>query len=148
MTTFEDKLQASAQRLMTQDNKRLHVPQNPLSQKKSYWGRAATPAAAVIGLILGMFMHLLVDNEPDIRYVCATDTLRIVHPVHDTLYLTQAVEKKETFVRQISGTEAAENGHDDMLAVQETLSTQEETDTSQCTSVQCDGINYSILALN
>ena len=159
MTTFEDKLQASAQRLTTQDNKRLSVPQNPLSQKKSYWGRVATPAAAIIGLILGMSMHLLVDNEPDVQYVYATDTLRVVHPVHDTLYMTQVVEKEKAVSRKVAGTKAARIGHDATLAVQvtgreatlavqETVSTQEETDTPQCTSVQCDGINYAILALN
>ena len=38
MATFEDKLHASAQRLAEQDNKRMHVPQNPLSQKRSNWG--------------------------------------------------------------------------------------------------------------
>lgn len=160
MTTFEDKLQASAQRLTTQDNKRLSVPQNPLSQKKSYWGRVATPAAAIIGLILGMSMHLLVDNEPDGQYAHHTDTVRIFHPVHDTLYLTQVVEKKKVVVRQVAGAKTAgiegpkglrlrsKSGQEAALAVQDSVSTQEETDTPQCTSVQCDGINYAILALN
>ena len=135
MKTFEDKLHASAQRIAGQDNRKMHVPQNPLTQKKAYWGWVATPAAAVIGLIFGMSLHLFMDNGSDIQYVYQTDTLRIPHPVHDTLYLTQVVEKEKIIVRQAADTSQAES-----------TPIQEETDTPACTSIQCDGINYAILA--
>ena len=78
MNTFEDKLQASARRLMVQDNKNLRVPQNPLKQKRTYWGWVTTPAAAVAGLIFGLSVPMFVDNEPDIKYVHDTDTVQIV----------------------------------------------------------------------
>ena len=137
MKTFEDKLHASAQRLVAQDNRRMHVPQNPLSQKKAYWGWVATPAAAIAGIVFGLSMHTFMNNEPDIRYVQQTDTFQIVRPVHDTLYLTQTVEKEKIVVRQAIDTNQTEPA-----------TVQEETDSSPCTSIQCDGINYAILASN
>ena len=135
MKTFEDKLQVSAQRIADQDNRKMHVPQNPLTQKRTYWGWVATPAAAVAGIVMGLSMHLFMNSEPDIRYVHQTDTLRVLQPVHDTLYLTQIVEKEKIIVRQTTETSQAVSS-----------SFQEETDTSACTSIQCDGINYAILA--
>ena len=135
MTTFEDKLHASAQRLMAQDNKRMHVPENPMSQKRSYWGWVATPAAAVVGVIFGMSVHLIADIEQNVRYAQQTDTVRVLQPVHDTLYLTQIVEKEKIVYRQAK-------------AEKQVVSApiQEEQDVPTCTSIQCDGINYSILA--
>lgn len=137
MKTFEDKLQASARRIAEQDNRKMHVPQNPLTQKKTYWGWVATPAAAVAGLVFGLSLHLFVTSEPDIRYVQQTDTLRMVRPVHDTLYLTQIVEKEKIILREATDTDQTASAPE-----------QEETDTSACTSIQCDGINYAILASN
>jgi hypothetical protein len=151
MKTFEDKLQASAQRIAEQENRKMHVPQNPLTQKKTYWGWVATPAAAVAGIVFGLSLHLFVTSEPDIQYVlgCSstkarrldaeqqTDTIRILQLVHDTLYLTQIVEKEKIVVREAT----------DAMTT-ETSSAQEEADTPACTSIQCDGINYAILASN
>ena len=137
MTTFEDKLHASAQRLMAQDNKRMHVPQNPLSQKRNYWGWVATPAAAVVGVIFGMSVHLIADREQDVRYAQQTDTVRVLQAVHDTLYLTQVVEKEKIVYRQAKTEKQVVSAP-----------IQEEQDVPTCTSIQCDGINYSILATN
>ena len=136
MNTFEDKLHASAHRLASQAGKRLHVPQNPLRQRRTYWGWVATPAAAVVGLIFGLYLHLFMAGGQEVQYVYQTDTLRIPHPVHDTLYLTQIVEREK-----IVAGEATE-------AKAEAIAPQEETDTPACTSIQCDGINYAILASN
>lgn len=135
MNTFEDKLHASAQRLVKQDNRKMHVPQNPLQQKKAYWGWVATPAAAVVGLIFGMSVHLFMDNNQDGQLAQQVDTIRISHPVHDTLYLTQIVEKEKIVYKQAKETKR-----------EEPLPVQEETEVPACTSIQCDGINYSILA--
>ena len=137
MKTFEDKLHASARRLAEQDNRRIHVPQNPLMQKKTYWGWVATPAAAIVGIVFGLSIHTFMNIEPDVRYVQTTDTLRIPQPVHDTLYLTQIVEKEKIIVRQATDTSQAV-----------AAPTQEEADTPACTSIQCDGINYAILVSN
>ena len=81
-----------------------------------------------------MSLHLFMAGGQEVRYVYQTDTLRIPHPVHDTLYLTQIVEKEKIVVKETAKAEA--------------VSLQEETDTSACTSIQCDGINYAILASN
>ena len=135
MTTFEDKLQASAQRLAEQDNKRMHVPQNPLSQKRSYWGWIATPAAAVAGLFFGMSMHLFMNNEENDTFAQSSDTIRIFQPVPDTLYLTQIVEKEKIVYRQKAAEEHVASAP-----------IPEEPDVPTCTSIQCDGIDYSILA--
>ena len=142
MTAFEDKLQASAQRLAAKENRQLHVPQNPLKQKRTYWGWVATPAAAVIGLIFGMSLPLFMGNEKEVQYVHLSDTLRIVQPVHDTLYLTQIVEKERVIEKRVpvglnedSGTTASAH-------------MQDEEEETTCMSIQCDGINYSILASN
>ena len=136
MTTFEDKLHASAQRLAEQDNKRMHVPQNPLSQKRSYWGWIATPAAAVAGLIFGMSVHLFMsDDSTASPLVQSADTIHILQPVHDTLYLTQIVEKEKIVYRQKAAEEHVASAP-----------IPEEPDVPTCTSIQCDGIDYSILA--
>ena len=139
MIQFEDKLQASAQRLARQENRNLHVPGNPLKQKRTYWGWVATPAAAVIGLVFGMSLQLFIDNGPQttVNRLPTIDTVRIIQPVHDTLYLTQVVEKEKVIYRQLPAPQATETEKKDS-----------DYQPGQCTSIQCDGINYSILATN
>ncbi|MBR6142081.1 MAG: hypothetical protein IKQ37_10030 [Bacteroidaceae bacterium] len=133
MTYFEDKLSTSAKQLASEDNKRLRVPANPLSQKASYWGWVATPAAAVAGIVLGMSLDAFVGDKPSVRFVQTTDTVEVVRPVHDTLYLTQVVEKERIVERPVY--------------VRQTVDTIEQEDTLACTSIQCDGINYALLTL-
>lgn len=135
MIQFEDKLRESAQRLATRDNQRLHVPDSPLAQKRSYWGWAATPAAAVAGIVLGMSMNLFLAGEPEVRIVENTDTVCIERPVLDTIYVTQVVEKVKVVEASQQTSERNKRAS-------------EEEDTAACTSVQCDGINYAVLALN
>jgi hypothetical protein len=134
MKQFEDKLQTSAQRLARQVDKKLHVPQNPMQQKRAYWGWVATPAAAVVGIVFGMSLHLFTDSNPNTTLALTTDTIRIVQPVHDTLYLTQVVEKERIVNKYIPMPEVAK-------AETKEPSPQPET----CTSIQCDGINYAFL---
>lgn len=135
MIQFEDKLRESAQRLATRDNQRLHVPDSPLAQKRSYWGWVASPAAAVAGIVLGMSMNLFLAGEPEVRIVENTDTVCIERPVLDTIYVTQVVEKVKVVEASRQTTERNKRAS-------------EEEDTAACTSVQCDGINYAVLALN
>ena len=137
MIQFEDKLQASAQRLARQENRNLRVPQNPLQQKRTYWGWVATPAAAVIGIVFGMSLHLFTGNHSDATLAQSTDTIRIIQPIHDTLYLTQVVEKERVVYRHLPAPQ-----------VTETEAKGSDYQPGQCTSIQCDGINYSILASN
>ena len=135
MIQFEDKLRESAQRLATRDNQRLHVPDGPLAKKRTYWGWVATPAAAVAGIVLGMSMNLFLAGEPEVRIVENTDTVCIERPVLDTIYVTQVVEK-------VKVVEASQQ------TAERNKQASEEEDTAACTSVQCDGINYAVLALN
>ncbi len=135
MKQFEDKLQASAQRLAYQEDSKLHVPQNPMQQKRAYWSWVATPAAAVVGIVFGMSVHLFTGNHPEATLAQSIDTIRIVQSVHDTLYLTQVVEKERVVNKYIPTSEVAK-------ADTKKNASQPEA----CTSIQCDGINYAILA--
>ena len=137
MIQFEDKLHASAQRLAKQENKGLHVPQNPMQQKRTYWGWVATPAAAVVGLIFGMSLPLFMQSEPNTPLAQTTDTIRVIESVRDTLYLTQVVEKEKVVYKALPARQTAEAAPRDS-----------DYQPGQCTSIQCDGIDYSILATN
>ena len=137
MITFEDKLQASAQRLAEQENKGLHVPQNPMQQKRTYWGWIATPAAAVVGIIYGMTLPLFMRSEPTNQLAQSIDTVRVIESVRDTLYLTQVVEKEKVIYKSLPTQQTAESAP-----------RESDYQPGQCTSIQCDGIDYSILATN
>jgi hypothetical protein len=137
MIQFEDKLHASAQRLVRQENRNLHVPQNPMQLKRTYWGWVATPAAAVVGIIFGMSLPLFMRSDPTGQLAQTTDTVRILQSVRDTLYLTQIVEKERVVYRSLPEPQVAETETNDS-----------DYKPGQCTSIQCDGIDYSILATN
>ena len=57
--TFDDQLTASARRLRGQSESHLSVPETiVIPQKRTrYWGWIATPAAAAVGLLIGLFIH-------------------------------------------------------------------------------------------
>lgn len=137
MKQFEDKLQASAQRLARQEDRNLHVPQNPMQQKRTYWGWIATPAAAVVGIIFGMTLPLFMRSEPTNQLAQSIDTVRVIESVRDTLYLTQVVEKEKVVYKALSTQQTAESAP-----------RESDYQPGQCTSIQCDGIDYSILATN
>ena len=148
MKNFEDKLSESAQRLAYEDNKNLRVPQNPLGQKASYWGWVASPAAAVAGIVLGMSMNSIVDDGSDVQLVQTTDTVEVVRPVHDTLYLTQVVEKERIVERPVYIHKNADSIEKIQVSEQaESMSSPQQDDSLPCTSIQCDGINYALLTL-
>lgn len=140
MKQFEDKLQASAQRLARQENRSLHVPENPMQQKRAYWGWVATPAAAVAGLVIGMSLHLIMGSHPDAALAQRADTIRIFQPVHDTLYLTQVVEKERVIEKRVPVAVLA----DAQLSAPKAPT--QDSLPEECTSIRCDGINYAILA--
>ena len=148
MKNFEDKLSESAQRLAYEDNKNLRVPQNPLGQKPSYWGWVATPAAAVAGIVLGMSVNSIVGDGSDVQLVQTTDTVEVVQPVHDTLYLTQVVEKERIVERPVFIQKNADSIEKIQVSEQaESMSSPQQDDSLPCTSIQCDGINYALLTL-
>lgn len=138
MATFEEQLSKSAQRIKHENNKRFRVPQNPVTGKRTYWGWVATPAAAVIGIIFGMSLHILVnDAEQEVQYVHVHDTIRVPHLLHDTIYLTK-VEKRERIVWRDRETSKVDMGVIDRK--NDTASSNE----PRCTSVSCDGIDYAM----
>ena len=148
MKNFEDKLSESAQRLAYEDNKNLRVPQNPLGQKPSYWGWVASPAAAVAGIVLGMSMNSIVGDGSAVQLVQTTDTVEVVRPVHDTLYLTQVVEKERIVERPVYIQKNADSIEKIQVSEQaESMSSPQQDDSLPCTSIQCDGINYALLTL-
>ena len=57
--TFESQLSASARRIRKQSESNLSVPETIVIPQKHtrYWGWIATPTAAVIGLLVGLFIH-------------------------------------------------------------------------------------------
>lgn len=135
MIPFEEKLQASARRLADRDNRTMHVPHAPMRPRRAYWGWVATPAAALVGIVFGMSLHLFVAEEKGVRQICSTDTIRILQPIHDTLYLTQIVERERVIEKPVTQVAEADAGEADLQP-------------EECTSIQCDGINYAILASN
>ena len=148
MKNFEDKLSESAQRLAYEDNKNLRVPQNPLGQKPSYWGWVATPAAAVAGIVLGMSVNSIVGDGSAVQLVQTTDTVEVVRPVHDTLYLTKVVEKERIVERPVYIHKNADSIEKIQVSEQaESMSSPQQDDSLPCTSIQCDGINYALLTL-
>jgi hypothetical protein len=148
MKNFEDRLTKSAQNLAFEDNRRMHVPSNPLGKKASYWGWVATPAAAVVGIVLGMSLNSIVNEDSSVQFVQTTDTVEVVRPVHDTLYLTQVVEKERIVERPVYIQKNADSIENSLASEQsEKPSLSEEEDTPPCTSIQCDGINYALLTL-
>ena len=65
------------------------------------------------------------------------DTVRVIESVRDTLYLTQVVEKEKVIYKSLPTQQTAEAAPRDS-----------DYQPGQCTSIQCDGINYSVLATN
>jgi len=63
--TFEDQLTASARRLREAQDAKLHVTASPLSHRRQYWGWIATPAAAAVGLVIGLFVHRPAEQTND-----------------------------------------------------------------------------------
>ena len=75
--TFESQLSASARRMRKQSESHLSVPETiVIPQKRTrYWGWIATPAAAAVGLLIGLFIHrpAAPSNNLTIPVVVATD---------------------------------------------------------------------------
>lgn len=140
MATFEEQLARSAQRISQEENKRLRVPQSPMAAgKRTYWGWVATPAAAVIGIVLGMSLPMLVDNvDRQVQLVQVHDTIRVPLHTQDTIFLTK-VEERERIVWRDRVPSAL---YEEPAPVEPTV----QEDAPQCTSVSCDGIDYSMFA--
>lgn len=84
--TFEDQLTVSARRLRRQSEKSLSALETlsttraleatPIPPKRTrYWGWIATPAAAAVGLLIGLFIHRPTERQDNftVPVVAATD---------------------------------------------------------------------------
>lgn len=74
--SFESQLSASARRLRKQSEKNISTPATMVAPQKHtrYWGWIATPAAAVAGLLIGLFIHRPTEPQDNITVpVVATD---------------------------------------------------------------------------
>lgn len=138
MATFEEQLRNSAQRIKHEDNKRLRIPQNPMTGKRTYWGWVATPAAAVVGIVFGMSMPMLVNNvEQQVQFVQVHDTIHVPHHTHDTIYLTKVEERERIVWRDKKVREESMKTLDNKNGIAT-------SNEPQCTSVSCDGIDYAM----
>ena len=147
MAHFEDILRDSATRLSTEENKHLRVPRNPMQHSpRTYWGWVATPIAAAAGVILGLFLPILSGKADEAIHLAQTpDTIRITQHIKDTVYLSQVIEK-EKIVEKIKYVKQPIQASS-TTSPAPTLSSKDRSpqDSPTCTSIQCDGINYSLL---
>ena len=103
---------------------------------------------AVAGIVLGMSVNSIVDDGSTVQLVQTTDTVEVVQPVHDTLYLTQVVEKERIVERPVYIQKNADSIENFTISEQgEKPSSTLQDDSLPCTSIQCDGINYALLTL-
>lgn len=144
--TFEDRIHQSAKRISARQNAKLHVPANPRKTSTTYWGWIATPAAAVVGIALGLsFQHRIMMPGTDetatseIAGQPVHDTVYVPDVRHDTLWLTRVEEKVRLVEREAPANTAVPTASTPKTSI---------PGDDVCTSVSCDGINYAILASN
>lgn len=146
---FEDKLAQSAQRIMEKENASLRVPQNPRSSKSTYWGWVATPAAAIVGVIIGMFIHWQGEAPEEDSLLAKADTVFVDRNVVDTIYLTNVVEKEKIVEKVVTKESPAVSEVSDSHFLYASDNKREQPTAVQsepvCTSIECDGINYALL---
>ena len=141
MENFEGKIREAIRNSVAEQNRSLHVPQNPMRVHRSYWGWVATPVAAVIGIVFGMSFQLMTEDADD-TFADVIDTIRITEFQKDTVYLTK-VEKEN--ICKHDTIFVSMPAKDSLYRPNLTVPLEEEP---QCTSIQCDGINYSLLVVN
>ena len=134
---FEDRLRDSAKRMMEEENGRLVVPKNPRgSHKTTHWGWIATPAAAVVGVLFGMSLPMMNNNQEDAGAVAQLrDTIFLENDIIDTVFITKTVVKEKkvrVYVDRSDVGDIARNEKNDTFNIE-----------TQCTSVACDGIDYA-----
>ena len=75
--TFESQLSASARRMRKQSESNLSISETIVIPQKHtrYWGWIATPAAAAVGLLIGLFIHRTAEpsNNYTVPVVVAAD---------------------------------------------------------------------------
>ena len=141
---FEDRLRDSAKRLMEEENSRLVVPKNPRGNNKLNWGWIATPAAAVAGILFGMSLPMMNNQENTSMMAQLRDTIFLENDILDTVYITKTIEKQKIVERQKIVEKVVWK---DRVQEQKEIAQTDIIDSidieSQCTSIACDGIDYA-----
>lgn len=173
MTNFNDLIHNSARRIAKKQNASLHVPNNPL-ERHTYWGWVATPAAALAGVVAGLSLSLMTSEGEQVM-TQVTDTIFMDRNLLDTIYLTKVeteniVRHDTIYLPAPAATTTDHAPHKEPTAAMprvaqttihkpsarptttpaDTMTDEPQTASShrddvQCTSIQCDGINYSML---
>lgn len=135
MKTFEQQLADSARRLRDADNYRLPAPRR--QPRRLAWGWLATPAAAVVGLLVGTGLPRT-DSVPATPLAEArpADTVVKLRTVRDTVFLPAPPPSRPA--AKPAAADIATTGRD--LSA-DTLRTQ----TAQGCNVLCDGVDYNLL---
>ena len=141
---FEDRLRDSAKRLMEEENSRLVVPKNPRNNSKLNWGWIATPAAAVVGVLFGMSLPMMNNQENTSMMAQLRDTIFLENDILDTVYITKTIEKQRIVERQKIVEKVVWK---DRVQEQQNIAQTDIIDSldfeSECTSIACDGIDYA-----
>ena len=141
---FEDRLRDSAKRLMEEENSRLVVPKNPRNNSKLNWGWIATPAAAVVGVLFGMSLPMMNNQENTSMMAQLRDTIFLENDILDTVYITKTIEKQKIVERQKIVEKVVWK---DRVQEQQNIAQTDIIDSldfeSECTSIACDGIDYA-----
>lgn len=132
MKTFEQQLSDSACRLRDANNYRLPAPRRPY--RRPAWGWLTTPAAAVVGVLVGTGLpHQTATLVPQVAEVRVTDTVVRERTVRDTIYLPAPAAPRPPHTVP----------HGDVPA-SASADVADSPDTSGC-NVRCDGVDYSLL---
>ena len=141
---FEDRLRDSAKRLMEEENSRLVVPKNPRNNSKLNWGWIATPAAAVVGVLFGMSLPMMNNQENTSMMAQLRDTIFLENDILDTVYITKPNRKQRIVERQKIVEKVVWK---DRVQEQQNIAQTDIIDSldfeSECTSIACDGIDYA-----
>ena len=141
---FEDRLRDSAKRLMKEENSQLVVPKNPRGKSKLNWGWIATPAAAIVGILLGMSLPMTKNQENTGLMAQLRDTVYVESDLIDTVYITKTIEKQKVVERRKIVEKVVWR---DRVQEQKEIAQTDIIDSidieSQCTSIACDGIDYA-----
>ncbi len=141
---FEDRLRDSAKRLMEEENSRLVVPKNPRDKRKLNWGWIATPAAAVVGVLFGMSLPMMNNQENTSMMAQLRDTIFLENDILDTVYITKTIEKQRIVERQkIVEKVVWKDRVQEINDIAQTDIIDSLDFESECTSIACDGIDYA-----
>lgn len=135
MKTFEQQLADSARRLRDADNYRLPAPRR--RPRCLAWGWLATPAAAVVGLLVGTGLPRTVSvPATPLAEARPADTVVKLRTVHDTVFLPAPPPS-----RPAAKTAAADITAADPVLPADTLRPQ----AAEGCNVLCDGVDYTLL---